>query len=92
MSRRRVRVALDEPARACPTTSITRRSRPRTWTRGWPGHRLRPFIKLARTRRKHRAGILAAIRLGLSNGRRDGLNSNIHPISHHAVGLHSPTP
>jgi len=31
--------------------------------------RLAPFIKLARTIRRHRQGILAAIRLGLSNGR-----------------------
>jgi hypothetical protein len=30
--------------------------------------RLRPFVKLARTIRRHRDGILAAIRLGLSNG------------------------
>jgi hypothetical protein len=29
--------------------------------------RLQPFVKLARTIRRHRAGILAAIRLGLSN-------------------------
>jgi transposase len=31
--------------------------------------RLRPFVRLARTLREHRTGILAAIRLGLSNGR-----------------------
>ncbi len=30
--------------------------------------RLQPFIRLAKTIRRHRAGILAAIRLGLSNG------------------------
>jgi transposase len=30
--------------------------------------RLEPFVKLARTIRRHRDGILAAIRLGLSNG------------------------
>jgi transposase len=29
--------------------------------------RLRPFVRLARTLREHRHGILAAIRLGLSN-------------------------
>ena len=29
--------------------------------------RLRPFVRLARTLREHRDGILAAIRLGLSN-------------------------
>ena len=37
--------------------------------------RLEPFIKLARTIRRHRDGILAAIRLGLNNGRLEGLNS-----------------
>jgi Transposase len=31
--------------------------------------RLRPFARLVRTLREHRDGILAAIRLGLSNGR-----------------------
>jgi len=39
--------------------------------------RLDPFVKLARTIRRHRPGILAAIRLGLSNGRLEGLNSRI---------------
>jgi transposase len=54
--------------------------------------RLRPFIKLARTIRRHRAGILAAIRLGLSNGRLEGLNSRIRLISHRSFGFHSATP
>ena len=39
--------------------------------------RLEPFIKLARTIRRHRDGILAAIRIGLSNGRLEGVNSLI---------------
>lgn len=39
--------------------------------------RLAPFIKLARTIRRHHAGIFNAIRLGLSSGRLDGLNSRI---------------
>jgi transposase len=54
--------------------------------------RLRPFIRLARTLREHRDGILAAIRLGLSNGRLEGLNSKIRLISHRAFGYHSPDP
>ena len=54
--------------------------------------RLDPFVKLARTIRRHRAGILAAIRLGLSNGRLEGLNSRIRLISHRSFGFHSPTP
>jgi transposase len=54
--------------------------------------RLEPFIKLARTIRRHRQGILAAIRLGLSNGRLEGLNSRIRLISHRSFGFHSPGP
>jgi len=52
--------------------------------------KLRPFIKLARTIRKHKAGVLAAIELGISNGRLEALNSRIRLISHRAHGFHSP--
>ena len=51
--------------------------------------RLRPFVRLARTLREHRDGILAAIHLGLSNGRLEGLNSKIRLISHRSFGLHT---
>ena len=51
--------------------------------------RLKPFVRLARTLREHRDGILAAIRLGLSNGRLEGLNSKIRLISHRSFGFHS---
>jgi transposase len=54
--------------------------------------RLGPFVRLARTLREHRDGILAAIRLGLSNGRLEGLNSKIRLISHRAFGFHSADP
>ena len=54
--------------------------------------RLQPFVKLARTIRKHQDGILAAIRLGLDNGRLEGLNSRIRLISHRSFGFHSPAP
>jgi transposase len=54
--------------------------------------RLHPFVRLARTLREHRTGILAAIRLGLSNGRLEGLNSKIRLLSHRAFGFHSPDP
>jgi len=54
--------------------------------------RLKPFVRLARTLREHRDGILAAIRLGLSNGRLEGLNSKIRLISHRAFGFHTPEP
>jgi transposase len=51
--------------------------------------RLRPFVRLARTLRAHRDGILAAIHLGLSNGRLEGLNSKIRLLSHRSYGFHS---
>jgi transposase len=54
--------------------------------------RLEPFVKLARTIRRHRDGILNAIRLGLNNGRLEGLNSRIRLISHRSFGFHSADP
>jgi len=54
--------------------------------------KLDPFIKLARTIRAHRDGVLAAIRLGLTNGRLEGLNSRIRLISHRSFGFHSAAP
>jgi transposase len=60
---------------------------------GWAARsRLAPFVKAARTLRRHRAGILAAIRLGLSNGRLEGLNSRVRLISHRSFGFHSAAP
>ncbi len=54
--------------------------------------KLDPFVKLARTIRLHRGGILAAIRLRLTNGRLEGLNSRIRLISHRSFGFHSAAP
>jgi transposase len=54
--------------------------------------RLAPFVKLAKIIREHREGILAAIRLGLSNGRLEGLNSKVRLISHRSFGFHSAAP
>ena len=51
--------------------------------------RLKPFVKLARTIRKHKAGVLAAIELGINNGRLEALNSKVRLISHRAYGFHS---
>ena len=52
--------------------------------------RLKPFVKFARTIRKHKQGVLAAIELGLSNGRLEALNSKVRLLSHRAYGFHSP--
>jgi len=54
--------------------------------------KLKPFVRLARTIRRHRDGILAAIRLGLSNSRMEALNSKVRLLSHRSFGFHSPEP
>ncbi|HEY1778301.1 MAG TPA: ISL3 family transposase [Solirubrobacteraceae bacterium] len=51
--------------------------------------KLTPFVKLARTIRQHKPGVLAAIALGISNGRLEALNSRVRLISHRAHGFHS---
>jgi transposase len=54
--------------------------------------RLASFIKLTRTIRRHRNGILAAIRLELSNIRLEGPNSRIRLISRRSFGFHTAAP
>ena len=51
--------------------------------------RLKPFVKLGKTIRKHRDGILAAIRLGINNGRTEALNNKVRLITRRAYGFHS---
>lgn len=51
--------------------------------------RLKPFVILAKTIRKHRAGILAAVRLGVNNARHEGLNRRVRLIINRAYGFHS---
>jgi transposase len=51
--------------------------------------RLEPFIRLGRTIRKHRDGILAAIRLGINQGRTEALNNKVRLITRRAYGFHS---
>jgi transposase len=52
--------------------------------------KLKPFVRLARTLRRYRDGILAAIRLGLTNARLKGLHNKIRLLSHRSYGFHSP--
>ncbi len=47
------------------------------------------MVELARRLRVHRDGIVAAVELGLSNGRLEGMNSKIRLISHRGYGFHS---
>jgi len=60
-----------------------------TWLAWASRSRLKPFVKLARTIRKHKQGVLAALKLGLSNGRLEALNSKVKLLSHRAYGFHS---
>jgi transposase len=54
--------------------------------------KLKPFIRLARTLRRYRDGILAAIELGLTNARLEGLHSKVRLLSHRSFGFHSAAP
>jgi transposase len=51
--------------------------------------RLQPFVRLGKTIRKHRPGILAARRLNLSNARAEALNNRVKLIVRRAYGFHS---
>ena len=51
--------------------------------------RLAPFIRLGKTIRKHRDGILTARRLNLSNARAEALNNKAKLIVRRAYGFHS---
>lgn len=51
--------------------------------------RLAPFVRLGRTIRKHREGILAARRLKLSNARAEALNNKVKLLVRRAYGFHS---
>ena len=51
--------------------------------------RLPAFVKAAKTIRKHRDGLIAAIRLGINNGRAEGLNNVVRLIFRRARGFHS---
>jgi transposase len=51
--------------------------------------RLEPFVSFGQTVRKHRDGILAAIRLGINQGRTEALNNKVRLITRRAYGFHS---
>ena len=50
---------------------------------------MKPFVTLAKTIRKRRKGILAAVRLGVNNARHEGLNRRVRLIINRAYGFHS---
>lgn len=51
--------------------------------------RMPSFVRLAKTIRKHRDGILAAVRLGITNARTEALNNKVRLITRRAYGFHS---
>ena len=57
---------------------------------GWAARpRLSPFVKLARTVRKHAAGILAYLDTKMTNGPVEGFNNKRRVIARRAYGFHS---
>jgi transposase len=50
---------------------------------------LKPFVTAAKTIRKRKEGILAAVRLGVNNGQHEGLNRRVRLIVNRAYGFHS---
>lgn len=52
--------------------------------------RLPAFVKAGKTIRKFRNGLLAAIKLGINNGRAEGLNNVVRLIIRRARGFRSP--
>lgn len=65
------------------------RDRIEEWMRWAQRSRLKPFVRLARTVKRHLDGILAFIESGLTNARLEGMNNKIRLLSHRAYGFHS---
>ncbi|MCA1709911.1 MAG: ISL3 family transposase, partial [Actinobacteria bacterium] len=60
------------------------------WWLAWACRsRIPSFVKLSKTIRANRSRILAAVELGLSNSKLEGLNSKIRLINHRGYGHHS---
>jgi transposase len=51
--------------------------------------RLKPFVKVARTIRRHRDGIRAYLRERLTNGIAEGTNNKLRSVARRAFGFHS---
>jgi transposase len=52
--------------------------------------RLEPFVKLAKTIKRYRSLILAAVEHGLSNARSEATNTHLRLLTRRAYGYHSP--
>lgn len=65
------------------------REKLREWIQWASRSQLAPFVKLARTIRKHIEGIVSYVATGLSNGRSEGLNGKVRTITRRAYGFHN---
>ena len=54
--------------------------------------RLKPFVRAARTIRKHLQGVLAYVAYRLTNGVVEGINNRLRMVARRAFGFHSPKP
>jgi transposase len=60
---------------------------------GWASRsRLRPFVRVARTVRRHMDGILAYVKTRSTNGFTEGINNRVRMIARRAFGYHDPQP
>lgn len=64
----------------------------RDWLAWASRSRLRPFVRLGRTIRKHMDGVVALLRERITNGIAEGMNNKIRLLSHRAYGFHSAPP
>lgn len=66
--------------------------RMQSWLAWASRSRLKPFVRLGRTVRKHLEGILRFVDSRLTNARLEGMNNKIRLLSHRAFGFHSAAP
>ena len=60
---------------------------------GWASRsKLKPFVRTARTIRKHLEGVLAYVEERLTNGIVEGLNTRLRMIARRSFGFHGPEP
>ena len=64
----------------------------REWLAWASRSKLKPFVKTARTIRKHFDGVLAYVEGRLTNGIVEGFNNKLRMIARRAFGFHSPPP
>jgi transposase len=64
----------------------------REWLAWASRSRLKPFVRIARTIREHRHGILAYVSYRLTNGVVEGFNNRLRMVARRAFGFHSSKP